>query len=412
MSTLLDSLAADFDGDAAARASLDAVLRDGLPDPRSESWKYTSLRALERRRFGTAATASAIDGKLLASIPAPRLVFVNGIHDATLSNLAGLPDGVALRVRGPVADPCGVPQRADAVFARLNEALSATGSSLQVGAGIDVAPAMHLVFVGAPAGSDLASHLRHDILMEAGAHAVVVEHHLASGSHAHLANAVVRVDVEAGARLTHVRVQGESPAATCLLRTDVRVAAGATYERLDLELGAALSRHELNVRLEGSLATLRSNGVQFAQGRRHLDTRLAIEHAATQTACDMTWHGLAAGRGRVVFRGGITIKAGADGSDARLYTRNLLLSDSAEIDTQPVLEIHADEVKAAHGASVGQLDPTAIFYLRSRGLPAIDAERLLTAAFCRQPLGLVADEALRAALVEAVDAALLELPAS
>jgi Fe-S cluster assembly protein SufD len=180
----------------------------------------------------------------------------------------------------------------------------------------------------------------------------------------------------------------------------------AHYRRIDLELGAILSRHELNVRLEGEGARLDANGVLFADGRRHLDTRIGIEHIARDTTCNLLWRGLGAGRGRAVFHGGIAIRAGADGSDANLSNKNLLLSDSAEIDTQPVLEIHADEVKAAHGATVGQLDPTAMFYLRSRGLSEAEARRLLTAAFCREVVATVASPALRETLGQALDRAL------
>jgi len=146
--------------------------------------------------------------------------------------------------------------------------------------------------------------------------------------------------------------------------------------------------------------------VLLAGGKRHVDTRLGIEHIARDTACELTWRGLGTGRGRAVFHGGILIREGADGSDAMLSNKNLLLSEGAEIDTQPVLEIHADEVKAAHGATVGRLDANALFYLRSRGLPLDQAQQLLTAAFCREPLGLIADAGLSAALTAQLDQAL------
>jgi len=162
----------------------------------------------------------------------------------------------------------------------------------------------------------------------------------------------------------------------------------------------------LNVRLEGEGARLAANGVLFADGKRHLDTRLGIEHIARDTACDLVWRGLAAARGRAVFHGGITIRAGADGSDARLSNKNLLLSEGAEIDAQPVLEIHADEVRAAHGATVGRLDEGALFYLRSRGLPATVARRLLTAAFCRETLSVLDDAAMVEFIGVRLDAAL------
>src|SRR5690606_26128214 len=166
---------------------------------------------------------------------------------------------------------------------------------------------------------------------------------------------------------------------------------------------------ELNVRLEGEDAMLLANGVQLADGRRHVDTRLGIEHIARDTACDLAWRGIAAARARAVFHGGITIRTGADGSDANLSNKNLLLSDQAEVDSQPVLEIHADEVKAAHGATVGQLDPTAMFYLRSRGLPEAQARRLLTAAFCREVLAVLEPATLRETLTASLDRALAAL---
>ena len=201
-----------------------------------------------------------------------------------------------------------------------------------------------------------------------------------------------------GAALAHARVQHDSDRATALLRTDAVLGRDAEYRRVDLELGAALSRHELNVRLEGDNARLVANGVLLAGGKRHVDTRLGIEHIGRDTSCELTWRGLGSGRGRAVFHGGILIREGADGSDAMLSNKNLLLSADAEIDTQPVLEIHADEVKAAHGATVGQLDANALFYLRSRGLPEGQAQQLLTAAFCREPLASLADPETAAAL--------------
>jgi len=412
MSALLESLASGFDGDGARRAALDAALRDGLPGPRSEAWKYTPLRALERRSFAPSAALPEIDTAVLAGIAAPRLVFVNGRFDAAHSDLGRLPAGLTLQALSSLPERTEAARdfrRADEVFARLNAVLAEEGLVLRVDAGVRIEQPVHLVFIGAPLGADSAWHLRHSIELGAGATATVIEHHLAAGDHAHLANHLFRIAIAENGRLTHARLQQEATRATSFLRTDAVLASAAEYRRLDLELGAALSRHELNVRLEGDAAKLFSNGVLLADGRRHVDTRLGIEHIARDTACDLLWRGIGSGRGRAVFHGGITIHAGADGSDANLSNKNLLLSEGAEIDTQPVLEIHADEVKAAHGATVGQIDPTAMFYLRSRGLPQADARQLLTAAFCREPLNLIEDAALREFLAAAMDGALQSL---
>jgi Fe-S cluster assembly protein SufD len=163
-------------------------------------------------------------------------------------------------------------------------------------------------------------------------------------------------------------------------------------------------RHDLAVNLLGDRARLVSRGVFALRARQHADTRLDISHTARDTACDIVWRGVADGRSRGIFHGAITVNPGADGSDAQLSNKNLLLSDSAEIDTQPVLEIHADEVKAAHGATVGQLDERALFYLRSRGLSADEARSLLTLAFCRVAFDSIENEVLR----EHIDALFLE----
>jgi Fe-S cluster assembly protein SufD len=392
MGELLRSLAAGFEGGPHRRALLDAALRDGLPGPRSEAWKYTPLRALERRSFAVAGSpATHVEPAVLAGIPAPRLVFVNGCHAPTLGDPAGLPRGVELRSladAGPdneaPADATPQQARADAVFTRLNQALARDGMLLEVDAGVQVEPVLHVVYIGTAADTDLAWHLRNRIVLGDGAALAMVEHHLAAGDHANLGNLASEVVLGEGARLAHARIQDEGARATLFARTDVRLTGRSDYRRIDLELGAALSRHELDVQLAGDSARLSANGVLLANGRRHLDTRLGIEHVARDTACDLGWRGLAADRGRAVFHGGITIQAGADGADAALSNKNLLLSEGAEINTQPVLVIHADEVQAAHGATVGRLDPTALFYLRSRGLPQDQARRLLTAAFCRE----------------------------
>jgi Fe-S cluster assembly protein SufD len=419
MSALLDSLADGFHGDTERRADLDAALRDGLPGPRSEAWKYTSLRALERRAFApTMPVLADIDPALLAGIPAPRLVFVNGRCDARYSDATGLPAGVELLPLSQVMGSGDLRasnfltrryERSDEVFARLNAALADDGAVLRIAEGIQVALPVHLAFVGVPTEADAAWHSRHLIELRAGASATVVEHHLSAGEHANLANALTHVHLASGSKLLHARIQDESMGATLLTRTDAVLARDANYQRIDLELGSALSRHELNARLEGNGARLSASGVLLATGRRHVDTRLGIEHIGRDTVCDLFWRGLAAGRGRAVFHGGIVIRPGADGSDARLSNKNLLLSDTAEIDTQPVLEIYADEVKAAHGATVGQLDPTAMFYLRSRGLPEPEARRLLTTAFCREVTAAVASPALRDTLTLTLDGALARL---
>ena len=400
----------------ARQAFMDALLADGLPGPREEAWKYTPLRTLERRAFAAAdAVPPAIDASVLAGIPAPRLVFVNGRHVPAHSDLAGLPDGVVLEplsrtlAEGEPRDVNFILRRYDQrseVFARANAALADEGVVLRVDAGVQVDAPVHLVFVSTQQAGDRAWHLRHFVDVRNEARLDIVEHQLGVADHGHLANEVLQLHLGQHAVVRHARIQSDAARATRFARTDAVLAREARYQRFDLELGAALGRNELNVRLEGDGARLTANGVLLGDGRRHVDTRLGIEHIARDTACELVWRGIADGRSRVVFHGGIGIRAGADGTDASLSNKNLLLSADAEIDTQPVLVIDADEVKAAHGATVGQLDPTALFYLRSRGIPDAQARRLLTVAFCREPLLALEDDGLRRFLLDRLDAAL------
>jgi Fe-S cluster assembly protein SufD len=381
---------------------LDAVLREGLPKPRSEAWKYTSLRALERRTFAPAQGAP-LEAAVLAQIDGPRLVFVNGVFDAQASLLDGLPAGVSLQAG--VADAMAPAAHADFVFAGLNAAMARTGALLRVAAGTQSDMPLHLVFVGVPTGADLAWHGRHALEIGEGADVRVVEHHFATGAHSNLGTSTMAISLARGAQLAHVRLQDDAAGASLFAHTDAALAEDARYRRLDLELGAGLSRHEFGCRLLGEGAGVQADGVLLGAGRRHVDTRLNIDHAVGNTRCDLTWRGLAADRSRAVLHGGILIRAGADGSNATLSSKNLLLSDQAEIDAQPVLEIHADEVQAAHGAAVGGLNQTALFYLRSRGLPEIEARAMLTKAFVRDVLPGV-DAALRPMAEASLDRAL------
>ena len=421
---LLDSLKADFEARHfpladARRDAFAAALADGLPSTRSERWKYTSLRTLERRAFVADAPMQApVDAALVAGIPAPRIVFVNGHFDAALSELAPLANGITLRsladvvANGDTRETLFLARRfgrADETFARLNAALALDGMLLKFAENTRVDQPIHLVSIGAPADAEIAWHARNFIELRRGATISLIEHHIATGDHAHFGNVFTHVHLAAGAALRHARIQDDAARGTLIARTDAVIARDATYRRLDLELGAGLSRHELNVRLEGEGARVAANGVLLANGKRHIDTRLGIEHIARDTSCDLVWRGLASDRGRAVFHGGITIRAGADSSDAKLSNKNLLLSEGAEIDAQPVLEIYADEVKAAHGATVGHLDETALFYLRSRGLPVAEARRLLTAAFCRETLSVLDDAMLIDVVGARLDAALQRL---
>ncbi len=405
----------------ARTAAREAARAHGVPTTRQERWKYTALRALAARRFEAPAARVDVDLKVVADIPAPRLVIANGRYAPALSDLHGLAEGLRVRLMSEVLRDAPTEAAGwlatdtaatDAAFQQWNGALADEGFVLEVEPGVRVATPLQLVVIGVEDGADRAFHLRHRIALGAGASLVVAKHHLGAGAHRHLLNTVLQVELGEGATLTQARVQHEADGATLVQRTQATLGANAHYRRLDLELGGALSRHELDVLLAGEGAQLDANGVLLADGRRHLDTRLGIEHRARDTRCGLTWRGLGAQRGRAVFHGGILIAEGADGSNAQLSNKNLLLDDGAEIDTQPVLVIHADDVQAAHGATVGRLDDTALFYLRARGVPLAEATAMLTAAFLREPLAVLANEALESALATTLDACLASAAAA
>jgi Fe-S cluster assembly protein SufD len=395
--------------DAARRENLDGLAQAGLPDTRVEAWKYTALRALAQRRFahGDAEAAKrAVDPAMLAlpGVDGPRLVFVNGVFRADLSLLADIPAGLSVRSLSQTLheDAEGLRfalshryrETGDA-FARLNAALAGDGVVLRVAAGAAVAQPVHLLFVGAPADGDLGSHLRNVVVLEEGARLTLIEHHAASGAHRHLSTVFSDVVLRDGAALQHVVMQDAAEDATLIRRSQFQLGAHAHVALHVAELGGALVRHDLHAELTGDEARFDSRGVFALHGRQHVDTQLSVRHQALRTASESNWRGVADQRSRGVLRGAIVVAEGADGTDASLSSKNLLLSAQAEIDTKPELEIYADEVKAAHGATVGQLDERALFYLRSRGIPQAEARAMLTAAFCRTVLQDLPNDALR-----------------
>ena len=403
--------------DAARRENLDAFAAAGLPDRRVEAWKYTPLRALAQRAFqpGDAQAATRAVATQALALPGggPRMVFVNGVFRADLSTLDALPAGLTLQPLSQALHEPAEPLRfalsrhyrdAGDAFARLNAALAGDGVVLRVAAGAQVAEPVQLIFAGAPAGHDLAWHARNVIELGEGATLSLVEHHLASGEQRDLGTLVSDVLLREGARLQFTLLQNAAEGSSLVRRSQLHLGANAHASLHVLELGGALVRHDLQAELTGDGARLDTRGAFVLHGRQHVDTQLAIRHQARDTTSTSQWRGVADDRARGVFRGAIVVAPGADGSDASLSTRNLLLSAQAEIDTKPELEIHADEVKAAHGATVGQLDERALFYLRSRGVPLAQARGMLTVAFCRAVL----DDMPHAGLREQLSALLLE----
>jgi Fe-S cluster assembly protein SufD len=400
--------------DAARKGNREAFASGGLPDTRVEAWKYTALRALGQRRFSSgdaeAATREIDPAALtLPGIDGVRVVFVNGVFRADLSQLDDLPKGLSLQplsqaLRGDV-EPLRFAlsrhyREAGDAFARINAAAAVDGVVLRVAANAKIDAPVQLIFIGAAGESELAWHARNLIELGEAAQLSVIERHLGQGEQSQLATMVCDIDLRDGATLHHATLQHAGVATSMVRRSSLRLQARSHAALHVVELGGALMRHDLQIELLGDAARLDTRGVFMPQGRQHVDTQLSIRHQALNTVSTANWRGVANDRARGVFRGAIVVAPGADGSDASLSNKNLLLSPSAEIDTKPELEIYADEVKAAHGATVGQLDERSLFYLRSRGIPLAEARALLTAAFCRAVLDDLQNTALREHLAD------------
>jgi Fe-S cluster assembly protein SufD len=388
--------------------------RRGLPTPRIESWKYTNLRALEKTAFDTpAAPLSTVAlGEVPSLLPQDgsvhRLVFVEGRFSAEHSRIGDLPPEVSLEplaqaiqrdpgglqgYLGRIAHPVGQPLLA------LNTALMEDGLVLRVGHGAVLSEPVEAVFVGGLSPQAVAYHPRLLVMLEADSRAVLIEHHAGLGDHPYFANTASEIRLAEGARLDHLKVQVEGPEAYHLATSHVWLDRQATYVSFALAAGAKLSRNEAHVRLEGESARCRLNGAYLMRGTQHCDNTTLIEHLKPETSCREVFKGVLDDRARAVFQGRIVVHRGAQRTDGHQLSKTLLLSNTAEIDAKPELEIYADDVKCSHGATTGDIDQEALFYLRARGIPEARARRLLIKAFLGEALDEVGIPALHEALL-------------
>lgn len=377
---------------AVRRVALERFIAHGLPTRRDEAWRYTALDLLERAELHPPQHAAEDWGG--EDYPGLVLRFGNGrlavdeprsIHAHGLAGRVDAP--VVARHLGVLADAVA----GGAALAEINSALWQDGLLLHVPAGWKATP---LFVVHSADEADAMLHLRHLVVLEAGAEAVLVEHSRGKPDLPYWHNSVSEIVLGEGARLTHLRLDEDSAAATHTSLSLVRQARDSRYHALSLNLGGRVTRQDTRVDLARSGAECRLDGVFIADGRRHIDQHLHVEHAAPHTASRQTWRGIAAGRGRGIFDARVVVQPGAAKADARQSSRNLLLSPHAEIDVKPQLQIHADDVQCGHGATVGQLDEAQVFYLQSRGIDAAAARALLLRGFVAEALALLTDPVL------------------
>jgi Fe-S cluster assembly protein SufD len=380
--------------DAARDEALERFRGAGFPTRKIEAWKFTSLAHLAQTAFGEPEIAGARIAR--ATIESYRVtpdchlaVFINGRFHPTLSDLGRLPAGTRVVDMSRVDESdlklmTAPPAVADAPEARalvdLNTALMRDGAVVHLGRGAVIDP-VQLLFLTLPGTEPGAAHLRNLLLAEPGSSATVVETYAGLGHGAYWTNTVTQVAIAPNAVLRHYKLQAEAEPAFHVAETSVRLERDAAYRAFVLSLGAQLARNELDVALAGEHGEAHLAGVTLARGGQHLDTMLRVEHAATHGTSSQDFKSVIDGRAHAVFQGRIRVAPDAQKTDARQLNRNLLLSGTAAADTKPELEILADDVKCSHGATVGDLDKDALFYLRARGLGEAEARALLIDAF-------------------------------
>lgn len=375
----------------------------GFPTRRVEQWKYTDLAPVAQASFAEPLTM--VEGAIALPVPnaAHRAVFVDGRFRpdlSTLERLAYRVGGLAQDLNaaepflGALAKPGSEP------LAALNTMLFEDGLFIDVPEGVD-GGLLELVSIAVDPGRPFAFHPRHLFRLGAGAKLTLIE--TATGRGQCLHNPVFEIEVAEGATLTHGRMLQEEATVFHLSTIYATIAAGGTYDNFTVAAGPRLTRNEIHAALTGPKAACHMNGAQMASDGQHVDTTTALDHAAPDCASRQTYKTVLAGRSRGVFQGKIHVHQVAQKTDGYQMNQALLLSEEAEIDSKPQLEIYADDVKCSHGATVGALDADSLFYLRSRGIPESQAKAMLVEAFLHEAVETVTDETLRTALTRALD---------
>jgi Fe-S cluster assembly protein SufD len=377
--------------DQLRKAGLESFSEDGLPTPRIEEWKYTNLNVLEK--LGTQKADNAdIDPAELTWLPntleTHKLVFVNGRFQADLSAIGELPEGVkVLALSDALSTEPGLIEAHLGQIGALEKApiLALNTAFIEDGYVVIVEKAeldtpIEIVFVS-HANGETAHYPRNLIVAKNNARATILERHIGIGAGGYIANSVFEVLVEGGAHVRHYRLLEDSAEGINLSSVKARLGKDATYDSFVLSIGGRLCRNEIHVSCEAGGAHTNLNGVYVGRGSQHIDNTTLIDHLVPNTTSKETYKGALDDKSRGVFQGAIIVADGADGTDGRMSNKTLLLSDGAEIDAKPQLEIYADDVQCAHGFTVGELDDDSLFYLRSRGIPDAMARSILVEGF-------------------------------
>ena len=369
--------------------ALDRFLQHGFPTQREEAWRYTDLtKAYQRSQAnlgnGCAAdTDSAAVPELLDIPNAVKLVFVNGWFDRTNSSLAEV-EGLRISVFSEdLPDNSGVKNALidlaqQSPLTALNTAFATDGVDIAIDSELDLP--VYIAWVNTR--HDINTFPRCTIRLARGATASIVEHHVSAG--AAFSNAVTRIDCAESASLQYTKLQDEHHDAQHLSLIQPRLETNSMLKLNHVDLGAAMARTDILVELLGGGASASANGLFLVDRKRHADNHVYLRHLSPHTTSSTVFRGVLTEQAKGVFNGSIYVEQDAQKTDAQLANHNLLLSSDAEINTKPELEIYADDVKCAHGATTGRLDSNALFYLLTRGIPVAEAEKILIAAFAEE----------------------------
>lgn len=395
----------------ARQAALARFSAEGFPSPREEEWRYTNVSPIEKKLFKPApavAAATELNGAtqdLLGRFGLPdcyRLVLVNGRFSPALSNLGDIPDALFVESVGHLLQ--SDPERVESLlnhnldrdahgFIGYNGAFFSDGLFVDVPAGYSAEQPLQIIHIATRPDTALVS--RNLIRLGAGSRLQLVECFLSPEGIGYLTAAVTEAAVGNGAGLEYYRLQMESDKAYHFNGLYVRQDAGSRFRHHNVDFGGLLARGEIHTEL-GHGAECGLTGLFLAHGRQHVDTHTLIQHRAPDGISSENYRGVLADRSRGVFQGRIVVHPKAQKTQADMSNRNLLLSDDAEIDTKPQLEILADDVKCSHGVTVGQLEPESVFYLQSRGVDEESARNMLTFAFANEMVEMITLPGLKA----------------
>lgn len=394
------------------RDSFAVFTEKGFPTVRDEEWKYTNVTPIANKDWkvitADKATADAAAMDLTTAIfdeieGGNRVVFVDGVYSEQLSEL---PKGISLKHFSECADEeefrsrfAKIVDPAKNGFTALNTAFAGEGVLIRTAKNTKVEEAVNVVFISL---GETAGFPRVLYIGETGSEAELVEHHLRVEESAYFTNAVVEIDLAAEAKLVHTRVQRESHQAYHVVTSGAELRKGSVYDSTNINLGSKISRHDLAVTFSEQGGEAWVDGLYLVDEDQHTDTHSRIDHKVPNCVSHQTYKGILDGKSRAVFNGKVFVHEKASGTDAYQSNKNLLLSNDARVDTKPQLEIFNDDVKCAHGATVGQLEEEELFYLLSRGLGEDLARNLLTYGFAEEVIEKIKVPSIKKALDEAV----------